>query len=88
MLHQDDANSPVFTEGTHLAAEFDELAPRAGEPVIWKKFPGAFAETDLQQQLGDSKKLVLTGYMVGGFAPGAIAAMWNADLRCCRRTFV
>lgn len=64
MLHQDDASSPVFTAGTHLADEFDELAPRDGEPVVWKKFPGSFTQTDLQTRLGESKKLVLTGYMV------------------------
>jgi len=68
VLHQDDASSPVFTAGTSLADEFDELAPAAGEPVVWKKFPGAFAQTDLQARLGAAKKLVLTGYMVSSFA--------------------
>jgi hypothetical protein len=47
-----------------LAKELDELKPKDGETVVWKKFPGSFAQTELQKKLGDEKKLVLTGYMV------------------------
>lgn len=65
VLHQSPEGAPVFTPGTEMVNEFEELAPKAGETVIWKKFPGSFAETELQKDLGDHKKVVLTGYMVG-----------------------
>lgn len=59
--------APVFTPGTRLAAEFDELAPHAGEKVVQKQQASAFGGTDLHdhlRQLGDrGKKIVLTGYM-------------------------
>lgn len=58
--------APVFTPGTELAEEFDELKPKDGEGVIEKKFPGAFAETSLKKDLDGFglKKVVLVGYMV------------------------
>jgi len=64
--HQVPDGAPVFTPGTELAEEFDELAPRDGEKIILKKFPGAFAETGLKGDLEGMglKKVVLTGYMV------------------------
>lgn len=62
--HQTPEGAPVFTPGTELATEFDELKPKDGEAVIWKKFPGSFAQTELQKELGDNKKVVLTGYTV------------------------
>ena len=55
--------APVFTPGTKLAEEFDELAPKEGEKVVKKHHPSAFAETDLHEHLGGGK-IVLTGYMV------------------------
>lgn len=64
--------APVFTPGTELAEEFDELKPKDGEEVIEKKFPGAFAETGMKGMLGDTKKVVLTGYMVRLNPPGEI----------------
>ncbi|TQN67465.1 putative isochorismatase family protein [Colletotrichum shisoi] len=67
VVHDTPAGAPVFTPDTRLAAEFDELAPRDGEKVVRKNFPGSFAGTDLQahlEGLGEKgKKLVLTGYM-------------------------
>lgn len=56
----------MFTSGTKLANEFDELAPKSGEAVIVKNYPGSFTGTDLQKELEKSgkKKVVLTGYMV------------------------
>jgi nicotinamidase-related amidase len=62
--HSVPEGAPVFTPGTELAEEFDELAPKDGEKVIEKKFPGAFAQTSLKEDLGDIKKVVLVGYMV------------------------
>ncbi|QDS77626.1 hypothetical protein FKW77_002500 [Venturia effusa] len=57
--------APVFTPGTELAEEFDELKAKDGEGVIEKKFPGAFAETSLKRDLEafGLKKVVLVGYM-------------------------
>ncbi|KAH7120246.1 Isochorismatase-like protein [Dactylonectria estremocensis] len=65
VLHATPEGAPVFTPGTKLAEEFDELTPKEGEKVIYKNFPGSFASTDLQEHLEKlgSKKIVLTGYM-------------------------
>lgn len=64
VVHETPSGAPVFTPDTKLAKEFEELAPREGEKVIGKNHPSAFAETDLQEFLGEGKKIVLTGYMV------------------------
>jgi nicotinamidase-related amidase len=61
--HKVPDGAPVFTPGTPLADEFAELTPRDGETVVWKQFPGSFAQTSLKEDLGDVKKVVLTGYM-------------------------
>lgn len=67
VVHKVPNGAPVFTPGTALAQEFEELAPAAGEKVISKQFPSAFAETDLHAYLvhlgAVGKKLVLVGYM-------------------------
>jgi nicotinamidase-related amidase len=67
IVHETPQGAPVFTPDTDLAREFDELTPRAGEKVICKHFPSAFAQTDLDDYLkglGDAgKKIVLVGYM-------------------------
>ncbi|KAF4464174.1 isochorismatase family [Fusarium albosuccineum] len=65
VVHATPEGAPVFTPGTKLAQEFDELTPKDGEKVIQKNYPGAFASTDLQEHLDKtgSKKIVLTGYM-------------------------
>ncbi|CEI65579.1 hypothetical protein FVEN_g8838 [Fusarium venenatum] len=65
VLHATPEGAPVFTPGTKLAQEFDELKPKDGEAVVQKNFPGSFAKTDLQEVLDKTgkKKVVLTGYM-------------------------
>ncbi|RGP74473.1 isochorismatase family [Fusarium longipes] len=65
VVHATPEGAPVFTPGTKLAQEFDELKPKEGEHVIQKNFPGSFAKTDLQDVLDKTgkKKVVLTGYM-------------------------
>lgn len=63
VVHQVPEGAPVFTPNTELAEEFDELKPKAGEKVVKKNHPSAFAETDLHEHLGGGK-IVLTGYMV------------------------
>lgn len=67
IAHKTPDGAPIFTPGTALAAEFDELKPRDGEKVIWKEAVSSFAGTDLHDylaSLGDrGKKTLLTGYM-------------------------
>jgi len=67
VTHSTPDGAPVFTPGTELAEEFDELKPKSGEKTIQKHHPSSFADTDLHDYLsgkGDSgKKIVLTGYM-------------------------
>lgn len=63
VVHDTPDGAPVFTPGTKLAEEFEELAPKDGEKVIHKNHPSSFAGTDLHKHLGGGK-IVLTGYMV------------------------
>ncbi|OIW30038.1 isochorismatase [Coniochaeta ligniaria NRRL 30616] len=67
IVHDTPAGAPVFTPGTKLAEEFEELKPRDGEKVVRKNHPGSFAGTDLEEHLAGlgarGKKIVLTGYM-------------------------
>ncbi|KAL3422662.1 isochorismatase family protein [Phlyctema vagabunda] len=69
VLHRTPAGAPIFTTGTALSEEFDELAPsekeKEKEKVIHKQHPGAFSGTDLQPFLASTgrPKIVLTGYM-------------------------
>lgn len=66
IVHQTPAGAPVFTPGTALAREFEELEPRAGEKVVAKQFPGSFTGTDLGAWIEGTgrRKVVLCGYMV------------------------
>ena len=66
VVHQTPAGAPIFTQGTPLAEELDELKPQGNEVIVTKNFPGSFTGTDLQEQLDKTgrKKVVLTGYMV------------------------
>ena len=70
IIHATPEGAPVFTPGTKLAEEFEELTPKSREKVIHKEHPSSFADTDLQQHLESlgSKKIVLTGYMVSCIA--------------------
>ncbi|KAH6877056.1 isochorismatase [Thelonectria olida] len=65
VVHDTPPGAPVFTPGTKLAEEFEELTPRDGEKVVHKNYPSSFADTDLQQHLESIglKKIVLVGYM-------------------------
>lgn len=68
VLHQVPDGAPIFTPGTDLAEEFEELKPKEGEKVVKKVHPSAFAETELDGLLKkdgvEGKKVVLVGYMV------------------------
>jgi nicotinamidase-related amidase len=65
--HITPAGCPVFTPGTSLVKVFPELTPvnRVEEVIVEKHFPGAFAETNLEELIEKAgvKKLVLVGYM-------------------------
>jgi len=65
ILHATPEGAPLFTPGTELAEEFEEVKAKEGEEVVWKNFPGSFAETKLQAILEGwgVKKVVLVGYM-------------------------
>ncbi|KAK7427325.1 phospholipase C type enzyme [Neonectria magnoliae] len=65
VVHATPEGAPVFTPGTNLAEEFEELTPQDGERVVRKNYPGSFAGTVLQEHLEQlrSKKIVLVGYM-------------------------
>ncbi|KAJ6449043.1 Isochorismatase-like protein [Mycena vitilis] len=63
--HTTPAGAPVFTPGTPLEEVFPELTPKDGEVILKKKFPNAFAETNLQQIITETglNKIVVVGYM-------------------------
>ncbi|CAG7943319.1 unnamed protein product [Penicillium nalgiovense] len=67
VVHEVPTGAPVFTPGTALAQEFEELTPKPNEKVVTKNFPSSFAKTDLHdylQGLGEvGQKIVLVGYM-------------------------
>ena len=55
----------LFDRSAERGAIVAELSPRAGELVIEKELPNAFAGTDLQARLAatDRKNIVLAGFM-------------------------
>ncbi|KAF5361414.1 hypothetical protein D9758_006239 [Tetrapyrgos nigripes] len=68
IVHVVPEGTPAFTPGTPLAEEFDELktgSPHSNEVVVKKRFPGSFAETELDEVVKKAavKKVVLVGYM-------------------------
>ncbi|KAI7338337.1 isochorismatase [Hortaea werneckii] len=65
VVHDTPQGAPVFTPGSKLADEYDELKPMEGEKVIRKIHPSAFADTELHTYLRGigGLKVVLTGYM-------------------------
>ncbi|KAL8991905.1 MAG: hypothetical protein Q9169_007546 [Polycauliona sp. 2 TL-2023] len=65
VLHEVPEGAPLFTPGTELEGEFEELGVREGEEVIRKPKPCAFSDTTLDahlKKLGKTK-IVLVGYM-------------------------
>jgi nicotinamidase-related amidase len=65
VVHLTPEGTPVFTPGTDLVKEFEELTSKEGEKVIEKHHPSSFAGTDLDAFLKKEgkNKIVLTGYM-------------------------
>lgn len=86
VVHEVPAGTPVFTPGTLLANEFDELAPSAGENVVIKTLPNAFVQTDRHAHLGGlgaaRKKLVIVGYMAHICVSTTTRAASELGMRC------
>ncbi|KAF2843557.1 Isochorismatase hydrolase [Patellaria atrata CBS 101060] len=90
--HQVPEGAPIFTPGTELFDEFEELTPKDGEARIVKHHPGAFSETNLKEVLEEFglNKLVVTGYMVGnppiGLNLKSVKMHPSGELMCAMRT--
>ncbi|ADV25060.1 isochorismatase [Cryptococcus gattii Ru294] len=65
VVHEVPAGAPLFTPGTPLADELEELRPVSDESVVVKHHPGSFTDTNLNNLIEKTgrKKLVLVGYM-------------------------
>lgn len=65
IVHDTPEGAPVFTPKTALAEEFAELAPKSGEALVHKNYPGSFTATTLEEEIKKSgkNKVVLVGYM-------------------------
>lgn len=63
VVHQTPDGAPLFTPGTELAEEWEELKPKDGEEVIKKIKPCAFSDTRLDEVLkkAGKEKIVLVG---------------------------
>ncbi|KAF1817381.1 Isochorismatase hydrolase [Eremomyces bilateralis CBS 781.70] len=68
--------APIFTPGTELAEIFEELTPKANEPVVHKHHASAFTGTDFQEQVTKTgkKKLVVVGYMAHNCVSATVRA--------------
>jgi len=58
-------DAPFFRPGTEGSEIHEAVRPRAGEPVVEKRFPNAFRETDLLARLRQTgaERLVVAGMM-------------------------
>jgi nicotinamidase-related amidase len=65
VLHRAPAGAPLFAEGSPGEAPLEGLAPAAGETVIHKRLPSAFAGTGLADALAENgiDTLLIAGYM-------------------------
>lgn len=55
----------VFLRGTHGFELHPQLEPRSGDPLIVKHYPGAFAQTDLDEvvRANGITQIAISGYM-------------------------
>ena len=65
VLHRTPAGGPLFAEGSPGEAPLAGLTPAAGETVIYKRLPSAFAGTGLADALAAKgiDTLLIAGYM-------------------------
>ena len=87
VLHMVPEGAPVFTPGTSLAMEFEELREKDDEAKIVKHQPSAFAGTDLEKTLKGwgVKTLVICGYMVSLVCDDSKRLLSNLALGTCLR---
>lgn len=62
--HDGGAGSP-YDIGSEIGAIAEEVAPIAGEPLITKRYPNSFVQTDLDERLKaiGIQKIMLAGFM-------------------------
>lgn len=65
VLHRTPAGAPLFAAGSAGEAPLPGLAPAAGETVVYKRLPSAFAGTGLAGTLAEQgiETLLVAGYM-------------------------
>src|SRR6476646_6616808 len=88
-IQHDDGEGSLYDVRGESGAIVDRVAPRDGEPVVIKKYPNAFVQTDLDERLktANASNLVLAGFMTHlcvnstargafnlGYAPTVVAA--------------
>ncbi|MRG95755.1 cysteine hydrolase family protein [Polyangium spumosum] len=82
IAHDAGPGSPydVNAEIGHIA---DVVAPRAGEPLIVKRFPSSFEQTDLAERLEKlgAKNLILAGFMTHVCVNSTARAAFNRGYR-------
>ncbi|MDP9259339.1 MAG: isochorismatase family protein [Actinomycetota bacterium] len=63
--HEEAAGAPVFAADGKLIETMPEVAPRQIEPVVTKRSPGAFTETELREVLiqQGARTVVIAGFM-------------------------
>lgn len=73
----------LFDRSAERGAIVSALAPRAGEPVIEKELPNAFAGTDLQAQLAATGRtdIVVVGFMTHMCVSSTARAALDLGLR-------
>lgn len=59
------AGSPIFNPEGPMVEIFEALRPQAGERIVVKSLPNAFAKTDLHELIGATgrRELILAGFM-------------------------
>ncbi|MBF0355643.1 MAG: cysteine hydrolase [Alphaproteobacteria bacterium] len=65
VAHHGQPGGALFDPKGPFAAIMPELAPLAGEPVVTKSLPNAFARTELHERLNETgrKEIVVAGFM-------------------------
>jgi nicotinamidase-related amidase len=65
VVHHGRPGGALFDPNGRLSKIAPEVAPNAGEPIIAKSLPNAFAKTDLQKTLDATgrKEIVVVGFM-------------------------
>lgn len=88
-IQHDDGPGSLYDVSGHSGAIVDQVAPRAGEPVVVKNYPNSFVGTDLDARLKavGAQNLVIAGFITHmcvnstargafnlGYAPAVVAS--------------